>query len=330
MSKIKKIVISTFAAIMVVLSACLGVFWDDIFKKTHEHSFVQIEQYDVNNHKKICEYCDEFELEAHSFVDGICEICEYNFTNDYPDMDYVKTTDAESLINVIESLDTSNIDKAYIALDKDEINSGLNLKSNRERELIIDLGGHTYTTTTPVGSSGYESQSFHFEKGNKVTIKNGTLKADGQARVLIQNYSDLTLENVILDGTTLDPNFNGCYTLSNNFGNITIKGNTQILAREGQAAFDLWYGMNKNGLYDAGVKVVFDETFMGKVEGRVEYGAADRASEGWEDKTILEINCNGTFNIGQIVLTKATERPNIKIFNGTFDSDKNDSYRVIE
>lgn len=328
MSKIKKIVISTFAAVMVALSACLGVFWDDIFRKTHEHSFVQVEQYDVNNHKKVCEYCDEFELEAHSFVDGICEICEYDFTKDYPDMDYVKTTESESLISVIESLDTNNTSKAYIALQKDETNVGLNLRANRERELIIDLGGHTYTTTTPVGSSGYESQAFHFEKGNKITIKNGTLKSDGQAKMLIQNYSDLTLENVILDGTSLNLNYNNCYTLSNNFGNITIKGNTQILARESQAAFDLWYGMSSD--YDNGVKVIFDETFTGKVEGRVEYGAAGRASEGWEDKTILEINGNGTFNIGQIVLTKATERPNIKILNGAFDTDKNDSYRVVE
>lgn len=328
MSKIKKIVISTFAAVMVALSACLGVFWGDIFRKTHEHSFVQVEQYDVNNHKKVCEYCDKFELEAHSFVDGVCKVCEYNFIVNNPEITYKQTTDVESLIDVIEALDSNNTSKAYIALQKDEINAGLNLKANKEREFIIDLGGHAYTTTTPVGSSGYESQSFHFEKGNKITIKNGTLKSNGQAKMLVQNYSDLTLENVILDGTTLDLNYNGCYTLSNNFGNITIKGNTQILARESQAAFDLWYGMSSD--YDNGVKVEFDETFTGKVEGRVEYGAAGRASEGWEDKTVLAINGNGTFNIGQIVLTKPTEKPNIKIFSGTFDTDKNDSYRVEE
>lgn len=36
----------------------------------------------------------------------------------------------------------------------------------------VDFGGHTYTCTDPaVGSAGTETQGFHLEKGNTVTLK---------------------------------------------------------------------------------------------------------------------------------------------------------------
>lgn len=174
--------------------------------------------------------------------------------------------------------------------------------------IILDLNGHTYTPDQAVGSAGTVTQGFHFEKGWKVIIRNGTLKA-GQpgVKMLVQNYADLTLENVILDGRDLEGT--GRYVLSNNFGNVVIKGNTQILAKEGDIAFDLWYGMAAT--YDAGVSVTIDDRFTGIIDGNIEYGAANRASEGWEEKTILIIKA-GTIK-GEIVYTRATENANITI-----------------
>lgn len=54
-----------------------------------------------------------------------------------------------------------------------------------------------------MGSSGTETNGFQLQKGSAVTFKNGTITSD-KAKILIQNYSDLTLENVVLDGRNLD------------------------------------------------------------------------------------------------------------------------------
>lgn len=66
------------------------------------------------------------------------------------------------------------------------------------------------------------------------------------------------------------------YAVSNNFGSLTTKGNTEIYGSQGQVAFDIWYGMNKNGLYDDGVKVNLGMGTL--VDGTIEIGAAERAA----------------------------------------------------
>ena len=67
--------------------------------------------------------------------------------------------------------------------------------------LTVDFAGHTYTVSgTPVGSTGTESIGFQLLKGNKITFKNGTITGDSTTnhalQRMIQNYSDLTLDNM--------------------------------------------------------------------------------------------------------------------------------------
>lgn len=193
--------------------------------------------------------------------------------------------------------------------------SGSGVKVAENSDFIVDLNGNTYTVTNPtVGSAGTETNGFQLLKGSKVTFRNGTIKA-GTSKILIQNYCNLTLEDVTLDCSEGAENL---YVLSNNFGCVTMKGNTNIIAREGQQAFDLWYGLSSQGLYDDGVSVTFDDTFTGSVSGVIEYGC-QRALEGWQSKTILNINGSGTFT-GPIVAssTNALDGAGINIKSGTF------------
>ena len=115
------------------------------------------------------------------------------------------------------------------------------------KSFTIDFGGYTYTVTNPaVGSTGYESQAFHLERSgsdaenHKVTFKNGTITTAENfgGRMLIQNYCDLTLENMTIIGDSKIS-----YVISNNFGSLTAKGDTVIKAADGKVAFDLWFGM---------------------------------------------------------------------------------------
>ena len=130
------------------------------------------------------------------------------------------------------------------------------------KDITIDFGGHTYDINKTVGSSGTETNGMQLLQGSKVTLTNGTITSK-TAKILIQNYSELELNNIILDGTQSS----GClYTVSNNCGSMTVKGDTEILANEGRVAFDLWYGMSDSYAKE-GITVTFDDSFTGKVAG---------------------------------------------------------------
>ena len=194
---------------------------------------------------------------------------------------------------------------ATVRLLKNAEGAGIFLAEADAKTVTIDLAGFTFTCTGPaVGSTGTQTQALHLEKGNTVTLKNGTVEATATSGVLmlVQNYCNLTLEDVVLDGTILG---SGRYTLSNNFGSALIKGDTDIIAAEGGYAFDLWYGMSP--VYYDGVAVTFADDWTGEVTGKIEYGAKaayGATQENWQAKTVLTINGSGTFTPG--VITKGS------------------------
>lgn len=123
------------------------------------------------------------------------------------------------------------------------------------------------------GSKGTETNGLQFLKDSTILIKNGTLTFDdSRLKMGIQNYSNLTLDNVkVSGGDTIT------YVVSNNFGNVVFKNGTTITASGNNVAFDAWYGMNPQGLYDDGVNVtVADDTVQ--INGKVEFGKQGRAS----------------------------------------------------
>lgn len=142
------------------------------------------------------------------------------------------------------------------------------------KNIIFDFGGYTYTVGAPtVGSSGTETNGFQLKKGSEITMRNGTVMASDylDLRILIQNYSDLTLENMTLDARTATR----CdYAASNNFGSLTVTGDSNIYAQPGQKAFDVYYWPD-NGYAD-GVTVTIDTT--GEIVGDVEYGSDGTAA----------------------------------------------------
>ena len=122
-----------------------------------------------------------------------------------------------------------------VTLIKNASGDGIALMAADAKTVTIDLNSNTYEVDgNLVGSTNTKSQAFHFEEGNTVTIKNGTLTSD-EARMFMQNYADLTLDNVTLDGTQMPGT--GRYVLSNNSGNVVLK-DTAIKAKNGDFAMD--------------------------------------------------------------------------------------------
>lgn len=122
------------------------------------------------------------------------------------------------------------------------------------------------------GSSGTKTNGMQLLMNSNIVIKDGVIKSE-TAKILLQNYSNLTLDNVQLIGSPANQ-----YVLSNNFGNVVLRNGTQIIATEGNIAFDLYYGMNRQGLYDDGITVTIEDSSV-VIVGPIEYGKASRATQ---------------------------------------------------
>ena len=217
----------------------------------------------------------------------------------------------ESLQEAVDNAEN----EAVITLLSDANGDGVIVPEGKE--ITFDFGGYTYTVDGKlVGSAGTETLGFQLLKGAKVTLRNGTLKAGKAVKFLVQNYSDLTVEDMTLDVTGVDYQY--AYALSNNCGNILVTGESNISSD--YVAFDLWY--NLQGAYPEGVTVTFDETFTGTVIGDMEYGAyTGMNTEGWTEKVVLTIK-NGTFEGDFVKSSTFEEKANITVYGGAFaDAD---------
>ena len=192
------------------------------------------------------------------------------------------------------------------------------------KQFTVDFAGHTFTATSLVGSTGTESQAFHLEKGNTVVLKNGAITvAEDQranAAMLIQNYCNLTLDNMTLDGRGVLQNPNKpLYALSNNCGEIILKSGTTISADEGDFAFDVCWATS----YETGARVTMEDGVT--INGDVQLGLwGNAAYEGSE--SVLTVN-GGTIT-GALKLDPNTNeaeaiealKPNVTINGGSFGS----------
>ncbi len=127
-----------------------------------------------------------------------------------------------------------------VTLLRDATGAGVVINKN----ITIDFDGFTYSFNEGVGSTSTESNGFQIIKGNTVTLKNGTLDVAAEAKekfyILVQNYADLNVTNMTLDGTNLDKwstTDGDSYVLSNNSGTVNIEGTTITANDEGNKAF---------------------------------------------------------------------------------------------
>ncbi len=223
-------------------------------------------------------------------------------------VDYVCAIGDEKYTSLAEAVAKVPTDgpQTTITLLKDTTGNGVVVEKGKN--IIFDLGGNAYTVDGTVGSSGTETNGFQLLKGSTVTFKNGTINA-GKAKILIQNYADLTLKDV-----TLDAQGTGCqYVCSNNCGTVNIIGDTNINAAEGEAAFDVYYWPS-NG-YTEGVTVTVNTT--GTINGRIEYtndGTAEQDVVAEQAKLIIK---SGKFT-GTFFIPQADGKAGITVSGGSF------------
>ena len=195
-----------------------------------------------------------------------------------------------------------------IEVMKDCSGNGIVVQSGKN--FTVDFNNCTYNIDgTTVGSPTTETNGFQLLKDSTITFKNGKLTST-KAKILIQNYCNLTLENMELDGLKLKYNKPN-YTLSNNNGNVVIDG-TNISAADGMVAFDVCRYADYVG---PKVTVKGNSVINGKVEI-----SSSRAKDGAQHELVIE---NGTFN-GPIVKAGESHDFSSSITGGTFNTDVTD------
>lgn len=210
---------------------------------------------------------------------------------------------------------------ATITLAGDTNGNGVVFAEGRfaTKGLTIDFNGHTYSVGgVLVGSTGTGTNAFQLLKGNKITFKNGTIAGvtegtkpaedtpnwHGAPAIVIQNYCDLTLDNMTVTGGD-----ETVYTMSNNNGNVTIKDTTiNKGGAKGYTSGPVAFDVCRYASYPAvSVTVTGDSVINGNVE------VSGTIGEGQSRQ--LTIN-SGMFN-GKFVV--ANEPANITISGGAFN-----------
>ena len=197
-----------------------------------------------------------------------------------------------------------------ISLLKSGNGNGVSVPANKftNKGVTLNFNGYTYMVGGQlVGSPGTGTNAFQLKAGNKLTFKNGSIvgategskPADdtpnwhGAPAIVIQNYCDLTLDNMTVTGGD-----ETVYTMSNNCGNVVIK-DTVInpgMAKGygyGPYAFDVYGGFQSYG--DVTVTVEGVSVINGNIE--IDHGTDNS-------------------NVNTLIVKAGTVNGNIKKTNG--------------
>lgn len=168
-------------------------------------------------------------------------------------------------------------DGATVTLLKSFVGDGIAIPSSRNLEtgITIDFAGFTYTcNNNAVGSPNTESQVFQLQKGNTVTMKNGTiavLEGVTKPRMMFQNYANLTLTDMTLDGTNLAQGdfsndnvkfpFTSTFTLNSYVGEVALNNVTILNSKNSKTAYSIgcgWWPTGGGGEYKIGTQIMVD------------------------------------------------------------------------
>ena len=187
-------------------------------------------------------------------------------------------SDAASIADAVADLATAGSKNVVVTVAND-LTGTSGIKTAKGNTFTLDMNGKTIGVKYGDGSSGTTTNGMQLLQGSTVTLKNGTYKAEHgkdanhNIAILIQNYSNLTIDNCNLDmreaNGTAGNSKGTSYVVSSNCGNVTIKGNTNIFARKGEYALDVMHW--ENAAYkEEGTHVVFDESMTGTVDGKID------------------------------------------------------------
>ncbi len=236
--------------------------------------------------------------------------------------EYVAQVDGNKYETLADAIEAAN-DGDTITLLKGGNGNGFKVPEGKftEQGLTIDFNQFNYMIGGQlVGSAGTGTNGCQLLKNNKITFKNGSFvgategskPADdtpdwhGAPAIMIQNYCDLTLENMIVTGGD-----ETVYTFSNNCGNTVIKDSTINAGKaKGYGSGPFAFDVCRYSTYPS-VSVTVQGSSV--INGDVEISGT--IGEGQSRQLNIE---DGTFN-GRFIVSNTPA--NISITGGKFSSD---------
>ena len=202
-----------------------------------------------------------------------------SFDNTYDKNATYPVTDAASIATAVADLANEG-NKNVVVTVANNMDNTSGIKTAKGNTLTMDLNGKSVGVSCGQGSTNTTTNGMQLLQGSTVTLKNGTYKAnhgndaDYNIAILIQNYSNLTIENCTLDmreaNDTAGNSKGTSYALSTNCGKVVIKGDTNIYARKNtEYALDVMHWENTS-YKEEGTSVTFDETMTGTVNGKID------------------------------------------------------------
>lgn len=195
-----------------------------------------------------------------------------------------------TLAEAVQAVVSSESKTGTVTLLKDAAGGGIGLFKEKDAinvNLTIDFGGFTYTCKDPaVGSVGTESQGFHLEKDNTVTLKNGTIKVSPDSKktiMLIQNYCDLMLENLNLYGSDATQ-----YMISSNYGGTVLKNVNIDGTNKKLVAIDLMHWLG-TGYADQAPTMQIQNDAGNTIKGSIDVYCHGTGAAECQDKPTLTI-----------------------------------------
>ena len=194
--------------------------------------------------------------------------------------------------SLVEAVDEAvKTKESLVTLTKSSSGGGIKIPSGSN--ITIDLGNNTYTLNDPaVGSTGTETNGFQLLKDSKVSIINGEIRVSEtskKTKIMIQNYSNLTLRNLKLFGGAVTN-----HIVSSNNDTVTIE-NVDISGRENNlVAIDVMHWHNS---YNAEPTVIVNNTEKNIIKGKItnsNCGDDDEYFDNCKDTSKIIIN-GGTF-----------------------------------
>ena len=217
----------------------------------------------------------------------------------------------ESLKDAVRAVTTT--EKTTIKLLSDCSGEGIIVPEGKN--IVFDFDGHTYTISgQAVGSLGTESNGFQLLKNSTIVMQNGEIIADhNTVQVVIQNYSNLTLNNMTIDATKGSNNVS--YVMSNNCGAVYLTGSTSLTATENGVAFDV---CDYNGY--TGVTVTVDTT--GTIIGEIEVSNPN-GDDSNEQLIIKRGNFVGSFDVQD-------ENQPVEVTGGSFKNSDDTANKSVQ
>lgn len=191
------------------------------------------------------------------------------------------------------------------------------------KNFTVDFNGKTYTLNKPgAGSTNTETLGFQLLTGSTITFKNGTINISEEnlteavapaknIKRIIQNYANLTLENMTIDGTNQFGTKELVVSLNN--GTCAITGNTSITA--GSTPVDPIMDVSQWSSYDGPVVTI---NTTGTIGGNIDINVQAIKST---SLTVENGNVQGT-----IVNSTSTFDVPVSVSGGTFEEALPENY----